>query len=455
MIFHPDFREEPYWWRAAAPQDTRPQPLPRSADVVIVGSGVCGLSAAIEAAKRGAEVVVIDAHALGSGASTRSGGMLTASPKAVLYAAGPGTGAERQSTLVTEANATLSFLKELVAAEGLDADLQICGRFYGAFSGHHLPEMRRRARLLADRTGLTVRIIEPEEQHEEVRSDYFHGGYVVEEYGGVHPAKLTRSLSARARAVGVGLHSHAQALNVERRRAGHEVFTPRGRIRAGRVLFATNGYTDRASRWAYQRVLPVASYQIATEPLPAGLMSALIPRRRMISDSRRDLLYMRPAPDGRCLIFGCRPRSYDRDATSMARHLHARLVRVFPEVEPFRIINAWSGFVGMTRDGFPHIAQHDGVFYALGCNGSGIALMSWLGCQAARTLLSDAPVPALADRPLRKIPLRSAGTGLVALATLGCHVRDFASRPAEVLAERLRLTLKQVDPTEGRRKALP
>jgi glycine/D-amino acid oxidase-like deaminating enzyme len=381
--------------------------------------------------------------------------MLTASPKAVVYAAGQSTCAERQSALVAEANATLSFLKELVAAERLDADLQICGRFYGAFSARHLPEMRRRARLLADRTGLTVRVVEPEEQHEEVRSDYFHGGYVVEEYGGVHPAKLTQSLLACARAAGVDLHSHAQALNVERRRAGHEIFTTRGLIRAGRVLFATNGYTDRASRWAYHRVLPVASYQIATEPLPPGLMSALIPRRRMISDSRRDLLYMRPSSDGLCLIFGCRPRSCDRDATSMARHLHARLVRVFPQVEPFRIINAWSGFVGMTRDGFPHIAQHDGVLYALGCNGSGIALMSWLGRQAARTLLGEAPVPALANRPLRKIPLRPAGPGLVALATLGCHVRDFASRPAEVVAERLRLAPKQVEPTEGRREVLP
>lgn len=452
MMFHPDFREEPYWWRAAPPEDTRPEPLPRVTEVVIVGSGVCGLSAAIEAARQGAEVAVLDTHALGSGASSRSGGMLTASPKSVIYAGGPGT--VRESALVAEANATLSFLKEFVAAQGLDADLQVCGRFYGAFSAGHLPEIRRRARLLADRTGLPVRVVEPEEQHQEVRSDYFHGGYVVEGYGGVHPAKLTRSLTACARAAGARLHSHAQVLAVERRRTGYEVFTTRGRVRCRRVLFATNGYTGLTSGWAYHRVLPVASYQIATEPLPPGLLSSLIPRHRMVSDSRRDLLYMRPTPDGRSLIFGCRPRSYDRDARSMARHLHSRLVRVFPEVEPFRIINAWSGFVGMTRDALPHIAQHDGVFYALGCNGSGIALMSWLGCRAACAVLGEAPVPALADHPMEKIPLRRAGAGLVALATLGYHVCDFASRPAEVMAERLRLAPKQAKPVVGRLKAL-
>jgi gamma-glutamylputrescine oxidase len=436
MLLHPDFREEPYWWRAAPPEDTRPEPIPESADVVVVGAGVCGMSAAIEAARQGAKTVVVDGGCLGGGASGRSGGMVTASPKAALYDTlrKPG-GADE--TALAETTATLAFLKQLVHREDLDADLQICGRFYGAFSPHHLARLRLQAALLARRTQMTVRVVEPEEQHTEIGSSYFHGGFVVEEYGGVHPAKLTQALAKRARASGASLHSHARVVDVTRYRSGHELMTERGVIRADRVLFATNGYTDQANPWARRRILPVASYQVATEPLPPGLMDELIPKRRMVSDSRKDLVYLRASPDNSCLIFGCRPRAFDRPPAVMARHLHARLVRVFPQLADCRITHAWSGLVGMTRDTLPHIAEHDGIISALGCNGSGIALMTWLGWQAARVLLSGGRVPVVADHPFRGIPLRSTASWIAALATLGYHLQDFASRPVEVAAERL------------------
>src|SRR5262249_44439574 len=160
------------------------------------------------------------------------------------------------------------------------ADLQTTGRFYGAFSPHHLPAMRREADRLA-RRGVTVRFLDRADQHAEVCSDYFHGGYVVEEYGGVHPGKLNRALRPAPRAAGAPPPSQVAVAAVRRDGRRYEVVTARGRIRARRVLFATNGYTDGASPWAQRRVLPVASYLIATEPLPAGTMDRLMPRRRM------------------------------------------------------------------------------------------------------------------------------------------------------------------------------
>jgi gamma-glutamylputrescine oxidase len=270
MLFHPNFREEPYWWHAAPPEDTRPEPIPKAADVVIVGAGICGVSAAIELARGAAKVIVVDAGGLGSGASSRSGGMVTASPKAMLYASTLGQPGTADETMLDQTKATLAFFKEIVRRECLDADLQIRGRFYGAFSPRHRARLQLQAAMLSERTRMTVRLIEPENQHTEVGSAYFHGGFVVEEYGSVHPAKLHQALVRRARALGASLHSHARVFNIARRRSGYELATERGPIRADRVLFATNGYTDKAVPWARHRVLPVASYQIATEPLPPG-----------------------------------------------------------------------------------------------------------------------------------------------------------------------------------------
>jgi gamma-glutamylputrescine oxidase len=438
-IFHRDFREEPFWWLAAPPEDTRSEPVPEDAEIVIIGSGFCGLSAAIEVARHGVKTVVVDAGPLGGGASSRSGGMVTAGPKLLLRGLASGKTSKFDDAAVEDAMGTLTFLKGLIARERFDADLQITGRFYGAFSPGHLSAMRREADLLADR-GATVRFIEPADQHTEVCSEYFHGGYVVEDYGGVDPGKLNRALRQAARASGASLHSHAAAIRVCRDGRMYEVITARGRIRARRVLFATNGYTDGASPWAQRRVLPVASYLIATEPLPSGTMDELIPKRRMVSDSRKDLLYMRPSPDGRRLIFGCRPRAVDRRPLAMAPYLHARLVRVFPSLESCRITHAWSGFVGMTRDRLPHITEHEGILYALGCNGSGVALMVWLGWHAANVLLNAAhPTPTFAGRVPRRIPLRRLAGCLATLASIAYHARDFASNPTEVLAERLRV----------------
>jgi gamma-glutamylputrescine oxidase len=205
--------------------------------------------------------------------------------------------------------------------------------------------------------------------------------------------------------------------------------------------FATNGYTDRSSEWARQRVLPVASYQIATEPLPIALMNQLMPRRRMISDTRKEVTYMRPSPNAERILFGCRPRCLDRSATKMAPLLYARLLRVFPELAAYRVTHAWRGNVATTWDGMPHIKEHDGIMYALGCNGSGVALMSWLGYRAAQTILDPTGARTTFDEIPFPILGPRYGRPWIAPLVSGAYLfRDFLANPGEVTAERLRRT---------------
>jgi glycine/D-amino acid oxidase-like deaminating enzyme len=149
----------------------------------------------------------------------------------------------------------------------------------------------------------------------------------------------------------------------------------------------TNGYTDRAVPYLQRRMVPVTAYVVATEPMPVGMAATLIPRQRMLSDTQRDLYWIRLSPDGTRMIFGARPRIFETNARTAARDLHRMLCGVWPELRSVHIAFCWTGFVGMTADHMPHMGVHDGIHYAIGCNGSGVAMMSYLGFQMARKLL--------------------------------------------------------------------
>lgn len=386
LLFHQTFSCTPYWWEAAPPE-TSAAPLPANVDVAIVGSGYCGLSAAAEAALHGARVAVLDAAEIGAGGSTRSGGMVSSGQKLALTNAIRGVSADRLTRLMQESMASFDYLKRLVADESLDADLNITGRFFGAYTPAHFNVLRRQGQLLHDKTGVTVHVIEREAQRAIIGSDYYYGGILVDEYGGLHTAKYHRALRDLARRRGATLHSHAAVQCIERDGAQFRVHTVRGTLEARRVLVATNGYTGALLPFFARRVLPVASYQIATETLPEGLMDALNPGRRMISDSKRNLFYTRPSPDGTRMIFGSRPSIRELNEREAARRLYAKLVQLWPALRDMRITHAWKGYVAMTHDKLAHVGVHDGIHYALGCNGNGVALMSYLGHRIAKHML--------------------------------------------------------------------
>ncbi|MGI4856577.1 MAG: NAD(P)/FAD-dependent oxidoreductase [Janthinobacterium lividum] len=386
LLFHDDFRTAPYWWDAAPPETARAA-LPAAADVVIVGSGYCGLSAAAEVAGAGRSVAVLDAEEIGAGGSTRSGGMVSSGQKLALTNAIRGVAPERLARLMTESLASFDFLKRLVADEGLDADLQLTGRFFGAYTPAHFERLRKHGDLLREKTGVTVHVISRAGQRDIVGSDFYYGGIIVDDYGGLHTAKYHRALRELARRRGAGLYSHAAVTRIAGSAGRFQVHTARGTIAAQQVLVATNGYTGPMLPFLARRVLPVASYQIATEPLPAGLMAVLNPGRRMISDSKRNLFYTRPSPDGTRMLFGSRPAIREVDERAGARILHAKMVELWPALRDVRITHAWKGYVAMTGDRLAHIGVRDGVHFATGCNGNGVALMSYLGNRVGRCLL--------------------------------------------------------------------
>lgn len=424
-IFTADFKTSPYWWEAAPPE-TVLDPLPATADVVVIGSGFAGLNAAIELARHGKKVVVLDANELGSGGSTRTGGMISSGQKLVVGGAIKGISPELFSKMIADSIASFDFIQQLVKSEQLDADLFIGGRYFGAHTKKQLDSLYQMGDILHKVTGVTVHKVKRKEQASIIGSEFYHGGILVDEYGGVHPGKYNKALRDLARQLGATLFSHARVTAITPRNGGKIVNTERGAITAQEVLVLTNGYTDTlATPNLAKRIVPVKSYQIATEPLPPELMAKLIPGGRMITDSRRDLIYTRPSPDGTRLLFGSRPGMMDCDDKTAAIKIRERMLAIWPELAGYKISHAWSGYVGMTHDKTAYAGLMDNARFAVGCNGNGVALMSWLGYRTAQKVLGTEPRPLSFDRPtFKRIPLYDGRPWFVPFVSGWYRLRD-------------------------------
>lgn len=396
-LFHPDFRAEPYWWDDAPPETARDADLPAKADVVIVGSGYCGLNAAAEFAAAGRDVVLLEAGPLGIGASTRNTGGVTGGQKLLLAGPTKNVSAEQLRLMLRDSLASFAYVTTLIEQQNLDAGLQRCGRFLAAYTNAHHAKLTRLGGLLREHTGARVRDISGETIREIIATDFYRGGILVEDYASVHPARYHRALRERARQAGARLFSHAEVREAVPAGAGHRVVTARGSIEARQVVLATNGYLTKRFERFRRRLIPVASYHIATEELPPERIRALLPGGHMVSDSQRNLTAVRPSTDGRRIIFGARPAAFDHDERDAAPLIHRAMCAVLPELADTRISHCWRGTVAMTFDRKPHIGEEDGVFYALGCNASGVAMMSYLGREIARRAMGTQERPCAFD----------------------------------------------------------
>jgi glycine/D-amino acid oxidase-like deaminating enzyme len=219
----------------------------------------------------------------------------------------------------------------------------------------------------------------------EIGTTAYAAGLVEEMAGGLNPARFLAELARRADGSGADLHERLPATGIERAAGGFDVSTARGRIRAGEVVLATNGYTGALVPWVQRRVIPIGSYIVVTDPLDASVAAEVSPRGRMFFDTKNFLYYWRLTPDRR-MLFGGRasfaPTTVDRTAAILA----AAMRRVHPQLADARVAYAWGGKVGFTFDRLPHIGRHDGVTYALGYCGSGVCMATYFGSVIARML---------------------------------------------------------------------
>ncbi len=386
-LLTPDFKPTPYWWERTPRPDLGDPALPDSVDVAIVGAGYTGLCAALQVARGDRSTLVLDAADAGWGCSSRNGGQISTSVKPGLEALTRRHGARTASRIVKEGQDALAWIEAFVAAERIECDFRVPGRFHAA---HNPREYERMARAVGSQpAGLEVpaHVVPRAEQHRELGTDAYFGGVVFERHASLDPGRFHRGLLERAQAAGAVVAANCPVTAVERSGAGFRLGTARGAVQARDVVIATNGYTGPLTPWLRRRVVPIGSYMIATEPVDGPVLDRLMPTDRIVSDSRRVVHYYRPSPDRTRILFGGRVTSGEACTRRSGALLHRNLAAVFPELARTRISHSWMGFVAYTFDTLAHVGRHEGVHYAMGYCGSGVSMGSYLGTRVGQQVL--------------------------------------------------------------------
>ena len=391
-VFHPDYKPAPYWWEAWKPTDEHPTEVPSQTRVAIVGGGYAGLSTALELNKLGVECVVLEANAPGEGASTRNGGGVSGGVNIGKSITGSSLDPEspRAHALLSDGSDAFATIESLIASENIDCHWRRSGRFVGAWTPKHYASQEKRLARLNDSAGSGATMLPRERLREEMASDFYYGGMVVERSGQLHPALYYKGLLDRVRARNIPVCAHAGVEKITRHNTGWEIKTARGNLQAAEIVIATNGYTGDLTPQLKRRIIPAASHIIATEELPEDLAKSLIPKNRTLADTRRILSYYRLSPDGRRIVYGGRARFTAASPEICAPILHRFMTDRFPQLKGVRVTHAWTGNVAFTLDALPHAGKIDGMHYLTGCNGSGVAMMTYLGTQTARRIAGTA-----------------------------------------------------------------
>lgn len=367
--------------------------LPAACDVLIIGSGYTGLSAAIQTARAGRRTVVVDAEAAGFGCSSRNGGQVSTSLKPTFPRLAKRYGAAAAHAILREGNHALEWIESFVRDNHIDCDFRRVGRFHGAHSPRAFKALQQKIADIPSALNIDAYPVAPDEVRAEVATDVYHGGVIYPRHACIDPGRYHQGLLTCALNTGAQVVTHCKVHNITRDKTSAKQFTvdtTRGRIVADDVLIATSGYTGAATPWWRRRIIPIGSYMIATEELPVEVMAQLIPRNRVVTDTRKLVVFYRTCPARRRILFGGRVSLRETDARRSAVLLHQQMTDLFPQLVHARVTHSWFGFVGYSFDETPHIGVHDGVHYSMGYCGSGISLASYFGMRAGLKLIDDA-----------------------------------------------------------------
>lgn len=402
-------------------------PLPQKVDVVVLGAGYTGLSAALQLATSGMRVAILEQAQVGWGASSRNGGQVLTGLKHAISDVKRQMGLGRARELFQASLDSIACLEALLVEQQIDCDYSRCGHIQAAWKPAHYQAFEQEAETMARDFQHIVRLVPRSQQGEELGAELYHGLLVDERSGGLNPAKYVHGLAAAAQRAGALIYQNTPAAGIERVPGGFRVHTPHGVLACQQVFVATNGYTGAVTPWLQRRVIPIGSYIIASEPLPTDVAARLLPRRRMVFDSKNFLAYFRLSPDQR-LVFGGRAAFFPSNAETVrqsAALLRDEMVQTFPELAGVKVEYAWGGTLGFTLDLYPHAGERAGLWYALGYAGHGVAMATYLGQQTARQMLGEPVENPFTQMPFPGVPLYRGNPWFLPLAAAWYKIKDW------------------------------
>jgi glycine/D-amino acid oxidase-like deaminating enzyme len=371
-----------YWLDTAPPLLSACEgPVDGQTDVVVIGGGFTGLSAAQALGKRGASVTVLDAGRIGGGASGRNGGQVNTGVAQDFAALVAQLGVERASACYRAFSDAVDTVERLIREENIDCNYIATGKLKLASKPHHLAHLEKTAEAIRREVDKDIELIDGNRIRSEIQSDSFYGGLLQRHGGQMHMGKFTVGLADAAVRRGAKLYENAAVTAIAKDGGGFRVTTARGEVRAKQVLIATGPSRHGPFGWYRRRIAPIGSFIVVTEPVSPELLAQVFPNRRAYTTTRLMHNYFRVTPDSR-LLFGGRARFTASEQPSDAksgRILQEGLAAMFPMLSNARIDYCWGGLVDMSADRLPHAGQHDGIYFSLGYSGHGTQMSTHMG----------------------------------------------------------------------------
>jgi glycine/D-amino acid oxidase-like deaminating enzyme len=406
-------QEHNYWLTTSEFPQTEDRPLPTRVDVAVIGAGFTGLSAAHALARRGTKVAVLESQTIGWGASSRNGGMVLTGMKLGVNKLISMYGREPTRRMYAASLESINCVEQIVREEQIACDFFRCGHLEVACKQKHFDDYARQAEVIAREFQHELRVVQKKDLGGEIGSSIYYGGMVDQVSAGVNPARYVAGLGRAAINAGAEICERTRAVNVQPESqqgdAGWRINTSRGSLWAREVFVGTSGYTGRATPALQKKIIPIGSFIITTEVLSDKLAAELSPRNRMIYDSKNYLYYYRLTPDRR-MLFGGRAAFFpenDQTIRRSAEILRRGMIDVYPQLRDARIDYVWGGTLDFAFDIMPHAGQIDGMYYAVGYAGHGVAMATYQGQKMAELIAGDKP-----ENPFIGIPFPGAPLGL-------------------------------------------
>ena len=382
--------------------------LPKSVEVAIVGGGYSGVSSALELARDGVQVALIDKKWPGYGACSRNLGLVVERVEGAISEDLDGTisGIPRHE-LLKEGQRAHDFVEDLIEFEKISAGLRRRGKLVLAHTKFAFDKMTRQLEALQHVMGsdygfmVAKRDLASEIGEEAVR--YYAGAKVLPNLVDINPGKLIAGLLDKLLQTDAYVFGGTECFSIKRSGSGKfEINSNRGRLLADQVVIATQGYSGVASHELAHKIFPFLAHVVATEPIDPALMSKLLPTLRGVVDTKQMFSNFRPCDQESRLILASHYLRTDGEEVQAAR-IMSYYRKLFPSLKNIGVTHCWAGNLALTADGRPHIGSDNGIHY---CATGNISMAIYLGSKIAKRILGADDSETILDQlPFNKFPL--------------------------------------------------